>query len=100
MAKVRVTPADLECAAKQSWDAMFERDHLKSWDLTLIAQPEAIEAHKKLVKAILENNGDLKLAIPASTGGKFKYGYGGKNTIEYHTRLGTWLKGWASKRGL
>ena len=100
MAKVRVTAPDLECAAKQSWDAMFERDHLKSWDLTLIAQPEAVEAHKKLVLAILENNCNLELAIPASTSGKFKYGYGGKSTIEYHTRLAAWLKGWASKRGL
>jgi hypothetical protein len=100
MAKVRVTAPDLECAAKQAWDAMFERDRLKSWDLTLIAQPEAIEAHKKLVRAILENNCDLERAIPAATDGKFKYGYGGKGTIGYHIRLGAWLKGWASKRGL
>ena len=100
MSKIHVNPGDVEAASKATWAEVFVGKPDKAWDLVAITCPEMLDAHRKLVGALLAHGGDLTKAIPEATGGKFRYGYGGRDTIKFHDNLAAAVKTWANKRGL
>ena len=94
-----ISDTDLEVAARDSWDAWYQKDPLKDWGLTCQNLPEIAEAHKGLVRAMFTTNFNPEKAIGVSSEGKYQFTDLFERGREFHVFLGKFLKEWAESRG-
>ena len=97
---MKIKPEALEAAVVASWRHMKRDDPV--WDFNITAQrfPEAIEAHRKLVTAMLETNCDPLRAITKASEGKLTYADMFESAQKWNKGLAEFLRRWAGEHGL
>lgn len=97
---MKIRPEALEAAVVESWRYLKRDDPVWDFNLTERKFPEAIEAHRKLVAAMLEVGCDPGKAITRATGGKVGFDDMFESAQKSHKALAHFLKQWAVKHGL
>jgi len=97
---VKLRPEALEAAVIDSWRHMKRDDPVWDFNLTAKRFPEAIDAHRKMVQAMLETGCDPLRAISKATDGKLSYADMFESGQKWNKALAEYLKGWAAKHGL
>jgi len=97
---VKIRPEALEAAVIESWRHMKRDDPIWDFNLTARKFPEAIDAHRNMVTAMLEEGCDLNKSILRATGGKMGFDDLFDSGKKWNRGLADFLKGWAVKHGL
>jgi len=97
---MKLRPEAIEAAVIDSWRHLKRDDPVWDFELTARKFPEGIEAHRKMVTAILETGCDLERAIPKATGGKHSVEDLWDSGKQWNRRLADFLKKWAYEHGL
>jgi hypothetical protein len=97
---VKLNPAAIEAAVIDSWRHMKRDDPIWDFNLTAKRFPEAIDAHRRLVIAMLETGCDPLRAIEKASEGKLSYADMFESGQKWNKGLAVYLKQWAGKHGL
>lgn len=97
---MRTKPEVLEAAVVASWRFMKRDDPVWDFNITDKRFPEAMEAHRKLVAAMLETNCDPMRAITKASGGKLTYADMFESAQNWNKKLAGFLRSWAGEHGL
>lgn len=97
---MKIRPEALEAAVIESWKHMKRDDPVWDFNITAKRFPEAIDAHRKMVAAMLETGCDLSKAVQRATGGKMCFDDLFDSGKKWNRGLADFLKGWAVKHGM
>lgn len=104
---ITLAPDALEAAMKESWVFMFEGEGKlppldpevsvppnRDYQLTALRMPEALEAHKATILAMLQNDFDLERATRAQLHGRQGFNDLPDRAKLFRTRLCDYMKLW------
>lgn len=97
---MKIRPEALEAAVVESWKHMKRDDPVWDFNLTAKRFPEAIEAHRTMVTAMLETGCEPNRAVRIATGGKLGFDDLFDTGKKWNRDLAEFLKGWAVRHGL
>lgn len=93
-------PLLIEAAATDSWNTLHQGNPVRALSVVLSSAPEAFEAHKKNVVALLQNGCDPEKAVRALTQNRQGLDDCIPDAKAFKVRLAGYLKAWAKMKGL
>ncbi|MFA6132578.1 MAG: hypothetical protein WC869_01025 [Phycisphaerae bacterium] len=97
---MKLRPEAVEAAVIESWKHMKRDDPVWEFNLTAKRFPEAVDAHRTMVTAMLETGCDPYKAVLRATGGKMGFDDLWDSGKKWNKALADYLKAWAVKHGL
>lgn len=83
-------------AARDSWDHLFGDDPLRNYELHSKNAPEILEAHQRVVTAIIEENFDLEKACRRLSKGHLGFSDQFDSGKEHQKKLAAFLQKWVA----
>ena len=93
-------PLMIEAAATDSWTTLHQGNPTRALSVIRGCAPEAFEAHKKNVEALLRNGCDPEKAIRSMTQNRQGLEDCIPDSQAFHKRLAAYMKAWAKLKGV